>query len=63
MHDAPPIKPEKHAWRRRYTDIVDSGLALPAKPMPSEAGVAASKQVRSEWQMQFPGEPVPDWMP
>jgi len=63
MPDLPPNLPEKHAWRRRYTDVVNERLALPGQPTPSEAGGMASEQVRAEWVRQFPGAPVPDWMP
>ena len=63
MSETIPDKPEKHAWRRRYTDLVHQQLAQPSKPSPADSGDFAKAQVRAEWNQRFPGEPVPDWMP
>ena len=58
-----PTKPEKHAWRRRYTDLVQAFLAEGSDVTPADAGALARDRTRAEWGMRFPSEPVPDWMP
>lgn len=61
-----PDTPDKHAWHRRFTTLVDKGIASndASVPMtPKLAGEQAKYQVRVEFAAKFPGQEMPPWMP
>lgn len=64
ISEAPiPEKPQKGAWLRRFTSLVESQLRGSASVRPRQAGKTAAAQLRSEWAERFPDLAMPqDWI-
>ena len=60
-----PDTPKNTNWQRRFTWLVQVGLADPLAEesmTPEEAGKWAKEIVKNEFAQEFPDEEVPSWM-
>ena len=60
-----PDTTDKSHWQRRFTWLVQIGLADPMSDeliTPAQAGEDAKEIVRNEFSGKFPDEEIPSWM-